>query len=302
MINLQSGALKREKKQWVLDVIDFTQLVKLRLSLTVVFSALMSYWIALPLDRSMGYKLFSFLLGGFLITGAANILNEVLEKNYDSLMSRTANRPLPSGRMTESTAILIAGIMSVFGLIFLASLNLWSALLGAISLLLYAFVYTPLKRVSSVAVFVGAIPGALPVLIGTVSAQGNLTILGLCLFAIQFFWQFPHFWSISWLGHQDYIKAGFKITPSLGENPTNRTGFQAFIYSLFLIPVFLLCQYFKIAGENALLIFLIFSIVYILLSLKLFSSNNKKAALTLLFFSFFYIPIILGIFLIDKLN
>lgn len=301
-MNLQSGALKREKKQWVLDLIDFTQLVKLRLSLTVVFSALMSYWISLPLGYSLGYKLFSFLLGGFLITGAANILNEVLEKNYDALMSRTSNRPLPSGRMTESTAILIAGLMSVFGLIFLASLNLWSALLGAISLLLYSFVYTPLKRVSSVAVFVGAIPGALPVLIGTVSAQGSLTTLGLCLFSIQFFWQFPHFWSISWLGHQDYIKAGFKITPSLGVNPTKKTGFQAFIYSLFLIPVFLLCQYFKIGGDFSLLIFLIFSLVYILLSYQLFSSNNKKAALTLLFFSFFYIPVILGVFLIDKFN
>jgi protoheme IX farnesyltransferase len=122
------------------------------------------------------------------------------------------------------------------------------------------------------------------------------------LFSIQFFWQFPHFWSISWLGHQDYIKAGFKITPSLGVNPTKKTGFQAFIYSLFLIPVFLLCQYFQIGGDFSLLIFLIFSLVYILLSYQLFSSNNKKAALTLLFFSFFYIPVILGVFLIDKFN
>ena len=204
-MNLQSGALKREKKQWVLAIIDFTQLVKLRLTLTVVFSALMAYWIALPMERSLTYKLFSIFIGGFLITGAANALNQALEKGYDARMSRTANRPLPSGRMEESTAVLIAGVMSVFGLIILANLSLWSALLGAISLLLYAFVYTPLKRVSSVAVFVGAIPGALPVLIGTVSAQGELTVLGLCLFAIQFFWQFPHFWAISWLGHQDYI-------------------------------------------------------------------------------------------------
>ncbi|MFN9683019.1 MAG: protoheme IX farnesyltransferase, partial [Bacteroidota bacterium] len=262
-MNLQSGALKREKKQWVLAIIDFTQLVKLRLTLTVVFSALMAYWIALPIDRSLTYKLFSIFIGGFLITGAANALNQALEKGFDARMSRTANRPLPSGRMDESTAVLIAGVMSVFGLIILANLSLWSALLGAISLLLYAFVYTPLKRVSSVAVFVGAIPGALPVLIGTVSAQGELTTLGLCLFAIQFFWQFPHFWAISWLGHQDYIKAGFKITPSLGDVPTNTTGFQAFIYSLFLIPVCFLIWYFNISDNFSLFLLLIFSVVYI---------------------------------------
>jgi protoheme IX farnesyltransferase len=301
-MNLQSGALKREKKQWILALIDFTQLVKLRLTLTVVFSALMAYWIALPADRSLNYKLFSILIGGFLITGAANALNQALEKGYDARMLRTAKRPLPSGRMDESTAVLIAGIMSVFGLIILANLSLWSALLGAISLLIYAFVYTPLKRVSSVAVFVGAIPGALPVLIGTVSAQGELTTLGLCLFAIQFFWQFPHFWAISWLGHQDYIKAGFKITPSLGDLPTNTTGFQAFIYSLFLIPVYFLSQYFHISGSFSLFLFMLFSLVYIILSFRLYSSNNKGAALTLLFFSFFYIPIVLGVFLMDKLN
>ena len=301
-MNLQSGALKREKKQWVLAIIDFTQLVKLRLTLTVVFSALMAYWIALPIERSLTYKLFSIFIGGFLITGAANALNQALEKGYDARMSRTANRPLPSGRMEESTAVLIAGVMSVFGLIILANLSLWSALLGAISLLLYAFVYTPLKRVSSVAVFIGAIPGALPVLIGTVSAQGELTTLGLCLFAIQFFWQFPHFWAISWLGHQDYIKAGFKITPSLGDVPTNTTGFQAFIYSLFLIPVCFLSWYFTITESSSLFLFLLFSIVYIILSFRLYASNNKKAALTLLFFSFFYIPIVLGVFLMDKLN
>lgn len=301
-MNLQSGTLKREKKQWISDIIDFTQLVKFRLTLTVVFSSLMAYWIALPLDRSLGYKLFSFILGGFLVTSAANVLNQVLEKNHDALMSRTSNRPLPRGRMTESNAILIAGLMSVFGLILLATLNLWSAVLGAISLLVYAFIYTPLKRVSSVAVFVGAIPGALPVLIGTVSAQGYLSTLGLCLFAIQFFWQFPHFWAISWLGHQDYIQAGFKITPTLGHLPTNRTGFQAFIYALFLLPVYGLCQFFGIAGFTALIIYLSFSLVYMILSFRLYSSNTRKAALTLLFFSFFYIPIILGVFLIDKFN
>lgn len=299
-MNLQSGTLTREKKQWLSAIIDFTQLVKLRLTLTVVFSALMAYWIALPYDRSLTYKLFSIFFGGFLITGAANALNQALEKSFDAKMSRTANRPLPSGRMDESTAIIIAGVMSVFGLIILANLNLWSALLGAISLLLYAFVYTPLKRVSSFAVFVGAIPGALPVLIGTVSAQGELTILGLCLFAIQFFWQFPHFWAISWLGHHDYVRAGFKITPSLNIFPTKATGLQAFIYSLFLVPVFLLSQYFGISGNLSLILFMISSLAYILLSFRLYAFNNKKTALTLLFFSFFYIPFILGVFLIDK--
>lgn len=299
-MNLQSGTLSGEKKQWVLAIIDFTQLVKLRLTLTVVFSALMAYWIALPYDRSLTYKLYSIIFGGFLITGAANALNQALEKSFDAKMSRTANRPLPAGRMDESTAIIIAGVMSVFGLIILSNLNLWSALLGAISLLLYAFVYTPLKRVSSFAVFVGAIPGALPVLIGTVSAQGELTILGLCLFSIQFFWQFPHFWAISWLGHQDYVKAGFKITPSQDIFPTTSTGLQAFIYSLFLLPVYLLSQYFGISGNLSLMLFMLSTVVYIVLSFRLYALNNKRTALTLLFFSFFYIPFVLGLFLIDK--
>lgn len=299
-MNLQSGTLSGEKKQWVLAIIDFTQLVKLRLTLTVVFSALMAYWIALPYDRSLTYKLYSIFFGGFLITGAANALNQALEKSFDAKMSRTANRPLPAGRMDESTAIIIAGVMSVLGLIILSNLNLWSALLGAISLLLYAFVYTPLKRVSSFAVFVGAIPGALPVLIGTVSAQGELTILALCLFSIQFFWQFPHFWAISWLGHQDYVKAGFKITPSQGIFPTTSTGLQAFIYSLFLLPVYLLSQYFGISGNLSLMLFMLSTVVYIVLSFRLYALNNKRTALTLLFFSFFYIPFVLGLFLIDK--
>ena len=124
-MNLQTGALKREKKQWLLDIIDFTQLVKFRLTMTVVFSALMAYWIALPLDRSLSYKLFSIFLGGSLIAGAANALNQVLEKRYDAKMSRTSNRPLAAGRMSDSTALLIAGVMSVSGLILLATLNLW---------------------------------------------------------------------------------------------------------------------------------------------------------------------------------
>lgn len=301
-MNLKSGALFGEKKQWLSGLVDFTQLVKIRLSATVVFSALLSYWIALPLDTSLGYKMFSLVMGGFLVTGAANALNQVLEKNYDALMDRTSNRPLPSGRMDDSTAIFLAGIMSVFGLIFLASLSLWSAVIGAISLLLYAFVYTPVKRLSTAAVFIGAIPGALPVLIGTVSAEGEFTILGLGLFAIQFFWQFPHFWSISWLGHQDYIRAGFKITPSLTPSPTNKTGFQAFIYSLFLLPVLFLCAYTGILGFMSLLVAFVFTIIYIVLSYQLFASNNRKAARSLLFFSFLYIPVLLGVFLIDKFN
>jgi protoheme IX farnesyltransferase len=301
-MNLKSGSLSGEKKQWLSGIVDFTQLVKIRLSSTVVFSALLSYWIALPLDKSLGYKMFSLVMGGFLVTGAANALNQVLEKNFDALMDRTSNRPLPSGRMDDSTAIFLAGIMSVSGIIFLASLSLWSALIGAISLLIYAFVYTPVKRISSAAVFIGAIPGALPVLIGTVSAQGEFTILGLGLFAIQFFWQFPHFWSISWLGHHDYMKAGFKITPSLTPLPTNKTGFQAFIYSLFLLPVLILCAYTGILELFSLSIAFVFTLLYIVLSYKLFINNNKKAAMSLLFFSFLYIPILLGVFLIDKFN
>ena len=191
---------------------DLAQLVKFRLSATVVISSLLAYLIAAAGEINI-MALVILAAGGFLTTGAANTLNQVLEKDFDRLMKRTADRPLAAGRMKISDAVLAAGFMSLFGISFLALFNPWTAFFGTFALVSYAFVYTPMKRVSPGAVAIGAVPGALPTLIGCVAAQGELTALGLTLFAIQFCWQFPHFWSIAYLGYEDYSNAGYKLVP-----------------------------------------------------------------------------------------
>jgi len=295
-----SGALGKSQKAGNGMLTDFGQLIKIRLSLTVVFSSFLAYWAALPPDASLWQRLPAFLMGGFLLTAAANALNQVIEKDYDALMGRTATRPLPSGRMGADTAILAAGLMSVAGLIALATFTVWAALLGAVSLILYAFVYTPLKRISPLAVTVGAIPGAIPVLIGALAARGDWSPLGWALFGIQFFWQFPHFFAIAWLGHQDYHRAGFRISPENGQEPGVAIGRQAFGHSLFLLPVLLLCLPFNLLSWIAIFPVLVMTLVYITLSYWLYRRNDKKAALSLLFFSFVYIPAVFFLFLFDN--
>ena len=165
-----------------------------------------------------GFNVLALILlgtAGFLITSAANAFNQILEKDYDSLMKRTSNRPLASGRMNVTEAVLIAGLCYVIGIVLLAWFNPMAAILGSIAVVSYAFVYTPLKRVGPLSVFVGAIPGALPCLIGCVAYEGSITTTAIILFGLQFFWQFPHFWSIGYLGINDYKKAGFKLVPTL---------------------------------------------------------------------------------------
>jgi heme o synthase len=269
---------------------DFKQLVKLRLSLTVVFSSVMAYLIAAPGTSSV-----------LAIVVLANILNEVLEKDYDRLMKRTADRPLAAGRMKTSDAVLMAGLMTLFGITALAFFNPWTAFFGMLALVSYAFLYTPLKRVSPIAVVVGAIPGALPTLIGAAAAEGYISTLGFTLFGIQFFWQFPHFWSIAWLGREDYEKAGYKLLPGPEGQKEKHTGLQAFLYALFLIPLsFLLVQQ-GFASWTAGGVILALSLVYASLGWGLFQQNNRSAALRLMFYSFIYIPFVLGTLLIDQL-
>ena len=183
----ESGSLIQSK------IRDYAQLIKMRLALTVVFSSVMAYLIGLG-GSIEWLPLLILAAGGFLITGAANTLNQVLEREYDAQMKRTAGRPLAANRMTVSEAVLAAGMMSMLGIILLAFFNPWTAFLGTLALVLYAFVYTPMKRISPLAVAVGALPGALPTLIGVVAAQGSITQLGIALFFIQFLWQFPHVW------------------------------------------------------------------------------------------------------------
>ncbi len=281
--------------QWIQDL---KMLVKFRLTLTVVFSSLMGFLIAHPGGTDIA-ALGILALGGFLVTGAANTLNQVLEKDYDKLMRRTANRPLAAGRMRPSDSVLIAGMMSLFGVTLLALFNPWTALLGMVALILYAFVYTPLKRVGPVAVVVGAVPGALPTLIGAAAAEGRLSALGLSLFAIQFFWQFPHFWSIGWLGHEDYAKAGYRLLP--GGVRDRQTGLQAFLYAVPLLGLGIVPYFMGVSGLVSALVIFVLSCFYAYLGWSLYRQDNRKSALQLMFFSFFYIPVSLIAIWVDKI-
>lgn len=280
---------------------DYKLLVKLRLSLTVVFSSVMAYLIAM--EGAMEWRAVLILaIGGFLVTGAANALNQVLEKDYDRLMKRTANRPLAAGRMSVSEAVLAAGFMSLFGISLLALFNPWTAFLGMIALMSYAFVYTPLKRVSPIAVAVGAIPGALPTLIGCAAAQGEISLLALTLFTLQFLWQFPHFLSIGWLGHEDYSNAGYKLLP-VDETgaPHQVVGKQAMVYALFLLPVSVLPFAIETSGWISTAVVLLLGGAYFVFARRFAHNPSRKSALQLMFFSFVYIPLALIAFFVDKL-
>lgn len=279
---------------------DYKLLVKLRLTLTVVFSSVMAYLIAS--ETTINWAAILILsIGGFLVTGAANALNQVLEKDYDKLMKRTANRPLATGRMSTSEAVMAAGFMSLAGIILLALFNVWAAFFGTIALVSYAFLYTPMKRISPIAVVIGAVPGALPTMIGCVAAQGELTLLALSLFAIQFFWQFPHFWSIGWLGYEDYKNAGYRLLPSKDGQLDRNTGLQSFIYALFLLPVGLLPYFIGVSGIISAVIAFILGLIYAGLGWNFYKQNNRKAALQLMFYSFLYNPLTLIVIFLDKI-
>ncbi|MBK6995856.1 MAG: protoheme IX farnesyltransferase [Lewinellaceae bacterium] len=176
-------------------------------------------------------------VGGFLVTGAANALNQVLERDYDRLMPRTANRPVVTGRMSVSTAVLLAGLMALFGISMLSWFNPLTGFLGTLSLISYAFIYTPMKRSTPLAVVVGAVPGALPLIIGCVAYEGFISPTAWMLFGLQFLWQFPHFWAVAWLADEDYKKAGFYLLPSGNGEKDKTTGLLSFAFCLLLIGV-----------------------------------------------------------------
>lgn len=266
-------------------------LVKFRLNLLVVFTAGIGYVIGSGQYFTWtGFILLS--LGGFLITGAANALNQVLEKDYDKLMPRTANRPLPTGRMTTSTAVLSAGFMSLVGILLLATFNPLTALIGTISLIIYAFVYTPVKRISSIAVLIGAIPGALPPMIGWVAATGTMGSEAILLFAIQFVWQFPHFWAISWLQHDAYKKAGYHLLPSKGGRDKS-SALQCLIYAVFLIPISLATGWIGMVSWLVVGIITLTALYYTYYAWKFYQTCTMEAAKKLMFSSFFYLPIVM---------
>jgi protoheme IX farnesyltransferase len=277
---------------------DISLLVKLRLNLVVVFTAVSAFIIASQGDFSWPSVAF-LAIGGFLVTGAANALNQVLEKDFDKLMERTADRPVAAGRMKVSEAVMAAGFMCLAGVSILALFNPLTALLGMSALVSYAFVYTPLKRHSTVAVFVGAIPGALPMAIGCVAFDGGVTRLALLLFTIQFLWQFPHFWAIAKLGLEDYQKAGFKFLPLKNGNLDNNITWMGFAMTILLILVGpLMLNLGMITMVSAILVSLT-GITFAIPAFRFAIKMERKEALVLMFSSFFYLPIILTIFLTE---
>lgn len=276
------------------------ELLKFRLSFLVAFSCGFGYVLASQgvLDWS---RLLIICFGGFLISGASITINQIIEKDLDKLMSRTKSRPLPTGRVSVNEAIIFSVLVGAAGL-FLLSLytNLLTTLLALVSMVLYSFVYTPLKRVGPVAVFVGAIPGALPPLLGWTAATGVVSHEALIIFGIQFIWQFPHFWAIAWVADEDYKKAGFKLLPSGGQKDL-RTAVQIMIYTLFLIPLGLLPAKFGMTGIDSAIVVTICGVLFLSQTFSLMIRGTRSSAMRIMFGSFLYLPIVQIAFLLDKL-
>jgi heme o synthase len=278
---------------------DYKLLIKFNLSFMVVFSAVISYLLAPKVLEFDWKSIMLFFLGGMLVTGSANTINQVVEKDTDAMMKRTANRPIASGRMSVQEGWTFAIISGVAGILILSHFNILTAALSAFSLFLYAFIYTPLKKVSSISVLVGAIPGSLPCLIGWAAGNDDLSVGGWVLFAIQFFWQFPHFWAIAWIAHNDYTKAGFKMMPS-NEGPTKYSAIQAIMYSLFLLPVGVLPYFTGMSGIISLVVVIIANLFMVWQCVRLYREMTVKAARRVMFSSYIYLPVVLLALLANK--
>ena len=275
------------------------QLTKFRLSFLVSFSAIFGFVLASDSFRILDLLILG--LSGYLVTASSVINNQILEKDLDKKMDRTKKRPLPTNKITKNNSLIISLIFMFFGLfLMLYYFNMIACLLSLVSLILYTFVYTPLKRVGPIAVFVGAIPGALPPLIGWVAFSGEITIEAIIIFSIQFIWQFPHFWAIAWIYHDDYKKVGFKLLPSKGEKNFN-TALNIMTYTLFLIPLGLLPTIFGITGIVSGAIAVLCAILFLAQTFKLFKDYSRSSALKIMFGSFIYLPIVQISFILDKI-
>lgn len=280
---------------------DYFQLIKFTLSFTVVFSCVICYLLAPKVIAYNWVMIIILFVAGMLVTGSANAINQSVEKDTDAMMKRTAKRPVASGRMSQAEAYIFAFISGVLGVALMwYFFNLSAALLSAFSLFLYAFIYTPLKKINSIAVLVGAFPGALPCLIGWVAGNDDFAIGGWILFGIQFLWQFPHFWAIAWVAHQDYSKAGFKLLPA-DKGPTKFTAVQAIMYSALMIPVGILPKVFGMTGNISLWIVLAANLFMVIQSIRLYNEMDVNAARRVMFSSYIYLPIVLLALLADKL-
>lgn len=280
---------------------DYLLLIKPSLSIMVVFSSVISYLLA-PKVVSYNWQMILLLFaGGMLVTGSANAINQVVEKDTDAIMKRTAKRPVAAERMSIAEGWAFAILTGIAGILILGIFFNWlSAGLAAFSLFLYAFIYTPLKKVSAIAVLMGAVPGALPCLIGWAAGDDQLSFGGWVLFAIQFLWQFPHFWAIAWVAHKDYSNAGFKLLPG-EKGPTRFTALQTIIYSLLLIPVGMIPYYIGMSDIVSLVIVLVTNLFLVMQCIRLYREMNVKAARRVMFSSYIHLPVVLLALLMDKM-
>jgi protoheme IX farnesyltransferase len=278
----------------------FVELLKPRLSMLVAFSCAFGYGLAT--EGHVDWLTLSMLvLAGFLLSGASVTINQSIEKDLDKLMSRTLNRPLPTGRVSVNEATSFAVVCLILSLVLLwVFTNPLTVVLSFISMLLYSFAYTPLKRVGPIAVFVGAIPGALPPLLGWIAATGKVSHEALIIFGIQFIWQFPHFWAIAWVADDDYKKAGFKLLPSGGGKDHN-TAIQIMIYTMFLIPLGLLPAKFGITGLDSAIVATVCGVAFFAQTFSLMKTGSRQSALRIMFGSFLYLPIVQIAYLLDKI-
>jgi protoheme IX farnesyltransferase len=288
------------KPSFVLKVQDYVQLLKLRLTMLVVFSAAITFAYAAK-GNLVWSELWLMILGGFLTTASANGFNQVIERETDKLMRRTQARPMPSARMSALEGTIASVLMGIAGVGILAFFfNIITGVLALFSIICYAFIYTPLKTRSSIAVFVGAIAGAMPPLLGYVAYSNSFGFEPGIMFAIQFIWQFPHFWAVAWVLDDDYKRAGMHLMPS-SDGRSKSSAFQIMLYTLILIPVSLLPLKFGMAGYTLAIVSLIAGFAFFMQSVKLYRQCSIKAAKELMFGSFLYLPIVQITLLIDKI-
>jgi protoheme IX farnesyltransferase len=283
--------------------IDFREITKARLAISVVFSSIAGFMLGIYDLHSLDWLvLLKLAVGGYCMVGASNAFNQVIEKDLDALMDRTKNRPVPTGRMSQRTALLIASLLTVIGIALLYTINPKTAMFGAVSIFLYTSVYTPLKTMTSLSVFVGAFPGAIPFMLGWVAATGEFGIEAGTLFLIQFFWQFPHFWAIGWFLYEDYEKAGFFMLPTGKKDKV--TALQIILYTIWLIlasllPVLGYTGRFFITPIAAVVVFLL-GIWMLFYAVRLYKLRTAKAAKTLMLVSVAYITLLQLVYIFDK--
>lgn len=277
---------------------DYLILTKFRLSVLVVVSALTGY---LFVGGNDAMEIFYLMFGGMLVTAASNASNQIWERDLDKLMKRTQKRPLADCRMSIVEAIIVVIVCLIVGLWFLYQLNLYSALLGLSAFLSYVFIYTPSKRFTPLAVFIGAFPGAVPPMLGAIAETGQFGLIPGVLFFVQFTWQFPHFWAIAWVADNDYKSAGFSLLPSkLGKS--KNSAYQIVVYSLALIPFSLLPWLLGWSGWISMITASVLGAWFFILSYKLLLTLDDKDARKLMFASFFYLPIIQFIYVFDRIE